>query len=153
VTRKSVWVLALLALVALAVSSTALAKGKKSTGVVYAGITHQEGDNLIAAGDFKDSVLGSGAIIYTTKVSGGEAAGTVHIEAQKITIYTTKGSLTGKGAADQTFNDDGTSTISNGTFNLTKGTGKYKDHTFKGTFDGSQASDGIYTFNTEGTYK
>jgi len=41
------------------------------------------------------------------------------------TLYTTQGSLTGSGEADQTFNSDGSSDIKNGTFSLTKGTFNY----------------------------
>jgi hypothetical protein len=149
-TRKSIWLLALVALVAVSASGSALAKGKKTSGVVYAGITHQDGNDLIVAGDINDKVLGKGAIIYFTQPSGSDTG--IHVEASRITIYTTKGSLTGKGAADQTVNSDGTSTISNGTFNLTKGTGAYKGHTLKGTFDGTQGTDSVYTFNYTGTY-
>ena len=56
----------------------------------------------------------------------------VLVKADKITIFTTKGSLTGTGQAVQTFNSDGTATISDGTFKLTKGTGAYKGHKLTG---------------------
>jgi hypothetical protein len=144
--------LSLIAILAVGVGGSALAKGKaKSTsGVVYAGVTHQEGDDLFVAGEFKDKVLGRGAIVYITQITPD--AGTIHVDAQKVTLYTTKGSMTGTGSADQTFNADGTSTISNGVVSLTKGTGAYAGHKFKGTFDGSY-TDGVYTFNYEAKLK
>ncbi len=144
--------LSLIAVLAFGVGSSALAKGKarSTSGVVYAGVTHQEGDDIFVAGDFKDKVLGTGAIVYVTKVTAD--AGTIHVDAQKVTLYTTKGSMAGVGSADQTFNADGTSTISNGVVDLTKGTGAYAGHTFKGKFDGSFA-DGVYTFNYQAKFK
>lgn len=135
-----------------ALSGVAGAKaGEPTSGVVYAGVTHQEGDDLYVAGDFKDDLLGRGAIVYVTQVSTDDS-GAILVEARKITIYTRKGSLTGKGSATQTFNDDGTSTIRDGKFKLKKGTGAYKGNKFKGTFDGS-FTDGVYTFNYVGEFK
>jgi hypothetical protein len=74
------------------------------------------------------------------------------VSAKKITLYTTKGSLVGKGSATQVFNQDGSSEVKDGTFSLTKGTGAFKGHTFKGTFSGPYNS-GVYTFNYKATLK
>jgi hypothetical protein len=149
--RRSLRIAALIAVVALCASAVALASSPKpraqaTSGVAYAGVTHSEGSNLFVAGEFKDKVLGRGAIVYITQVTGGDQPSTVHVNASKITVYTTKGSFTGKGEADQTFNSDGTSTISNGTFDLPKGTGAYAGKSFNGKFDGT-FTDGVYTFN------
>src|SRR3954469_10071555 len=100
--------LLLMATFALGICATSLATGKKTSGVVYASANHAEGSDLYVSGDFNDKVLGRGAIVYVTRVSGTDQPGTVHVTAHKITLYTTKGSLSGPGAADQTFNPDGT---------------------------------------------
>jgi len=148
--------LLLAALLAVSVSGLALAKpakqARKTSGVVWAGTTHVEGSDLYVAGDLKDKILGRGAIVYVTRVSTGEEPGSLLVKARKITIYTTRGSLRGKGQATQTINPDGTATVSDGTFNLKKGTGAYKGHKLKGTFDGTYEDD-VYTFDYKGKYR
>jgi len=42
--------------------------------------------------------------------------------------------------------------VNDGTFSLTKGTGAYKGHSFKGTFEGT-GDGGYYEFTFEGKYK
>jgi hypothetical protein len=129
-------------------AGTAAGKAAQATtGVVYAGVTHAEGDDLYVSGDFKDKVLGRGGIVYVTNVSGGDEPGSVLVKARKLTIYTNHGSFSGKGQAIVTGD-----TVSDGVFNLTKGTGDYKGMTMKGTFDGTYA-DGIYTFNYKAKIK
>ena len=113
---------------------------------------NQEGTDLYVSGDLKDKLLGRGAIVYV-QAESGPTPGSVLVKADKITIFTTKGSLTGTGQAIQTFNPDGTATISDGTFKLTKGTGAYKGHKLTGTFTGTFGTDFIYTFNYTGKYK
>ena len=152
VTRLLFWSLA--AAVVVGVSGAATAKPAQSTsGVIYASGNHVEGTDLYVSGDFKDKLLGRGAIVYVVQAASGPEPGSVLVKADKITIYTTKGSLTGTGQATQTFNADGTATISDGTFKLTKGTGAYKGHKLKGTFTGTQGTDFIFTFNYTGKYK
>ena len=141
--------MALLAFGGVAVGAT---KGKKTSGVAYAGVTHAEGNDLFVSGDFKDKVLGRGGIVYITNVRAGEAQGEYEVTARKITIYTAKGSLTGKGSATQVFHEDGSTEVKDGVFNLNKGTGKYKGHSLKGTFAGPQTN-GVYKFTYSGTYK
>ena len=144
----------LVATVVVGVSGVAIAKPARSTsGVIYASGNHVEGTDLYVSGDFKDKLLGRGAIVYVVQVASGPEPGSVLVKADKITIYTKKGSLTGTGQATQTFNADGTATISDGTFKLTKGTGAYKGHKLKGTFTGTQGTDFIFTFNYTGKYK
>ncbi len=84
-----------------------------------------------------------------TNVSGGGGNGSILVKAKRITIYTTKGSIRGKGQATQNFNPDGTSTVTDGTFSLTKGKGAYKGLQFSGKFDGTY-QDGVYTFDYKG---
>ena len=152
VTRLLFWSLA--AAVAIGVPGVAGAKSAKSTsGVIYASANHVEGSDLYVSGDLKDKLLGRGAIVYVVQAESGPTPGSVLVKADKITIFTTKGSLTGTGQAVQTFNSDGTATISDGTFKLTKGTGAYKGHKLTGTFTGTFGTDFIYTFNYTGKYK
>lgn len=148
--------LLLIAVLAVSASGVAVAKTGKpaqaTSGVVYAGATHVEGSDLYVSGDFKDELLGRGAIVYVTQVATGPEPGSVLVTARKITVYTKHGSLSGNGEATQTFNADGTGTLTDGSFKLKKGTGDYKGHKFKGTFDGTYV-DGVYTFNYDATYK
>jgi hypothetical protein len=110
------------------------------------------GSDLYVSGDFKDKILGRGAIVYVTKVGGSNEPSTVTVKAKQITIYTRKGSLRGTGKAKQTFNADGTATIKDGTFNLNNGTGAYKGHKFSGTFSGDFKND-VYKFEYKAKYK
>ena len=75
--------------------------------------------------------------------------GNIQVLARKITIYTTKGSLTGSGKATQ---NTTTNAVTNGTFTLTRGTGGYKGHKFSGKFSGTY-KEGVYTFKYTGTYR
>jgi len=135
------------------VSTVAVAApSQKTSGTVYAGVTHAEGDDLYVSGDFKDKILGRGAIVYVTTVDASTEPGSFLVEARKITIYTRKGTLTGSGEAIQTYNPDGTTSVADGTFSLTKGTGAYKGHELKGKFEGPQV-DGVYQFSYTGRYK
>jgi hypothetical protein len=146
----------LAAVLCLGVSSAAMAatkgKARKTTGIIHAAITHSEGSDLYVAGDFKDKLLGRGAIVYLTKVTTDPATGAFLVKARKITIYTTKGSLSGVGQATQTNTADGKTTVTDGTFKLTKGTGKLKGKKLSGTFSGA-LDEGVYTFSYSGTYK
>jgi hypothetical protein len=153
--KKLLAVLAVMSLV-LAGAATAATMGqraKPTSGVAYVGATHAEGDDLYVSGDFVDKVLGHGGIVYVTRVTTGDQPGEFHVKANRITVFTTKGSFVGKGGATQIIHEDGSVEVKDGTFNLTKGNGKYKGHTFKGTFSGTQASNGLYTFNYTGTVK
>jgi hypothetical protein len=142
----------LAALLALLVSGVALgAASRKGSGVVYASVTHAEGKDLYVSGDIKDKILGRGAIVYLTNVSSGPQQGSVLVKAKKITIYTATGTLTGTGSATQTTAGDKT-TVSDGKFSLTKGTGTLKGHTYKGTFIGD-LTNGVYKFTYTGTYR
>lgn len=137
---------AAVAATALAVSgwATAATGAVHTHGVAWVGITHSEGKSLYVSGDFKDAKLGRGAIVYVTRVSTTSKTGAFHVVASRVTIYTAAGSLQGTGAADEVVTASAT-TVKNGTFSLTKGTGAYKGHTFKGTFGGPFVN-GVYTF-------
>jgi len=58
----------------------------------------------------------------------------------------------GRGRGIETVNPDGTDDVTDGKFSLKKGTGAYKGHTFKRTFDGTYA-DGVYTFEYDAVYR
>jgi hypothetical protein len=145
--------LSLIAVLAFGLSGVATAKPAKSTsGTAWVGVTHQEGSDVYVSGDFKDSLLGRGAIVYVVQAAAGPEPSSVVVEAKRITIYTKRGSLTGTGQATQTLYPDGSTSVSDGTFKLKKGTGAYKGHKFTGTFAGPFA-DGVYTFDYTGKYK
>jgi hypothetical protein len=146
--------IAVIAILALSLTGAAFAakKAKQTNGVVWAGVTHAEGQNLFVSGDFKDKLLGRGAIVYITQANSTQQAGVYNVTAKTITLYTTKGTLTGTGSATQTINSDGTSNVTNGKASLTKGTGAYKGHSLKATFSGP-FQNGVYTFTYQGTYK
>jgi hypothetical protein len=140
---------------ATAVGATGIASAaaaKKTSGTAWVGVTHAEGTTLYVAGDLKDKLLGRGTIVYVTKVRSGQQPGTFHITATRVTISTTKGSLTGTGKGTQVVAQDGSVNVTDGSFSLTKGTGAYKGHTFKGTFSGP-LKDGVYTFKYKATYR
>ena len=120
-------------------------------GVLWVTITHTAGQNHYIDGDFKDSKLGRGAIVYVSRVSATSTPGTFHVTATKVTVYTTRGSLQGTGQADEVITPT-SATVTNGTFSLTKGTGAYKGHTFKGTFGGPQQQ-GVYLFTYKAVYR
>jgi Tfp pilus assembly protein FimT len=142
----------LAAVAAIAVPTTALGAATRSTsGTVWAHITHTASGSLYVSGDISDKVLGKGAIVYLTKPSG-QSDGSILVKATKITIYTPGGSLTGSGQATQTITGT-TSTVSDGTFSLTKGTGTLKGKTLKGTFSGTQDDQGVYTFKYKAKLK
>jgi hypothetical protein len=148
--------------VALALTATGVAsaagpkhKAKRTSGVIYASLTHPGAGGLAYAdGDFKDKRLGRGAIIYRVRASAGPE-NSVAITSKSVTIYTTKGSLRGTARAVQTSKGTGsdlTSTVRDGTFNLTKGTGAYAGHTLKGSFSGN-FKDGVYRFTYKGVLR
>jgi hypothetical protein len=146
---------AVLTVIALACTGVSFAatKGKADKGVAYASATHSEGNTLFVSGDFKDKLLGRGAIVYQTTVRANpNQAGSFLVTAKKITIFTSKGTLSGKGKGTQTVAQDGTTSVSGGTFKLNRGTGAYKGHTFTGKF-GGPLTNGVYKFSYTATYK
>ena len=148
--RKVAFLVALLVAGVSVVATAESAKNVQDTsGVIYAGVTHVEGSDIYVSGDFKDEILGRGAIVYLTKVQSGPQPASILIKARKVTIYTKHGTLTGKGQATENLTDN---TVTDGTFKLDKGTGDYKGHQLKGTFEGNFA-DGVYTFNYDAKYR
>src|SRR3954453_3504441 len=143
-----------LTLVALACTGVSFAapKGKADKGVAYVSATHSEGKTLFVSGDFKDKLLGRGGIVYQTTARAGNQPGTAIVTAKKITIFTTKGTLSGKGKGTQTIAQDGSISVNGGTFKLNKGTGAYKGHVLSGKFGGPQTN-GVYKFSYTATYK
>ncbi len=145
-----------LAILVLAVSGVAWAaskgKAKNDTGTVYAAIVHQVGNQQIADGDAKSKLFGQAAITYQVTVSTSNTPGAVLIKANKITLWTKGGTISGTGQGTQTVNPDGTGNVTGGTFKLTKGTGALKGHSFNGTFSGP-FNGTFYTFAYKATFK
>ena len=127
-------------------------KARSDKGTVYATIVHQVGNQEIADGDAKSKLFGDAAITYRVTVGGSNAPGSVLIKANRITLWTKKGSLTGTGQATQTINPDGTGNVTGGTFKLTHGTGALKGHRLTGTFSGP-FNGSFYTFAYKATYR
>jgi hypothetical protein len=149
--KKLAGVLTLVALASTGVSFAAT-KGKADKGVAYVSATHSEGKTLFVSGDVKDKLLGRGGIVYQTTVSAGNQPGTFLVKAKAITLFTTKGTLTGKGQGTETIAQDGTTTVSGGTFKLNKGTGAYKGHVLSGKF-GGPLTNNVYKFSYKAVYK
>jgi hypothetical protein len=142
-------IIALTAVLATCLTTTALgAAARNTSGTIYAHTTHVVGKDLYVSGDVKDKLLGQGAIVYITNPSQNPD-GSFLVKARKITIYLPNGTLSGVGQATQTIAGDSV-TVSNGTFSLTKGTGKYKGRTLKGTFSGTQDKAMVYKFTYKG---
>jgi hypothetical protein len=146
---RSIAVAALLLTLAVAAPAAAQ-QARQTTGTVWAGANHSEGSVLFVSGDFRDRVLGRGAIVYQTTVRPDTAPGSVRITARRITLFSEQGTLTGTGAATQTTAPDGTATISDGTFSLTRGTGSLRGRRMRGTLTGT-FRDGVFTFQYRAT--
>ncbi len=142
--------------VAFAARPQAKSKSHQTSGDIYVSVIHSGAKGLFYAdGDFKDRLLGRGAIIYRVGVSTGPEPASVLVKSPSVTIYTRMGSLTGKGQATQITTGTGDAaktTIKDGTFSLTRGTGAYKGSTLKGTFSGD-LDGSVYHFRYEGTYR
>jgi hypothetical protein len=155
--HKLIAPLVALALIATGVASAAAPrhKAKRTSGVIFASLTHSGAGGLFYAdGDLKDKLLGRGAIIFRVRASA-DTGDTAVVRSKSVTIYTTRGSLRGTGRAVQTSQGtgpDATATVRDGEFSLTKGTGAYRGHTLKGTFSGD-FKDGVYKFTYKGVYR
>ena len=83
--------------------------------------------------------------------------GTIIAKAQKVTIWTSKGSLSGTGSAKLTITNKpkaGDATVSGGKINLTHGSGGQAGHSLVAKFNGiGSVSSGQYVFHYKGTYK
>jgi hypothetical protein len=164
-TRRSIAAItALLAASALIVLSAgsvgAKSAGRVDTATAYVAITHTVGSGAnavnYAAGNLTDKILGDGAVTYKLKVLANPS-GTIHVNATKVAVFTSTGSLTGTASGTLTITNTpktGDATLSNGKVTLTHGTGAQKGHSFTGTFQGTgNVSSGIYKFTEKGTYK
>jgi hypothetical protein len=148
------------ALGVIAVAATAVGaagKGKSTKGTIWIASTPRSSNGLLyEAGQIKDKLLGEGAITFTIKPIVNPS-GTFTAKALKVTLWTSKGSLSGTGSALITVTNTpttGGSTASNGKVSLTKGTGGLKGHSFTGKFSGTGNVNGAtYTFKYTGTYK
>lgn len=125
---------------------------RMTSGEIYASLNHAVGGLAFADGDVNDKILGRGAIIYRVRVTSGGTPGTLLVNARTVTLYTPKGSISGTGKAMQTIAADGTTTVTGGSFRLTKGTGGLAGRKLIGTFSGD-FKDGVYHFTYTGTYR
>jgi hypothetical protein len=143
---------ALIAVGAGTVGAAAHSSSKSVKGKAWVAVTHQVGSTLFIAGNTADNVFGNGATTYVSKTRS--SMGAVTVTAKTVTLFTSKGSLTGTGSATVTPTSATTATVTNGKLKLTKGTGSLKGHSFIGTFTGSgNPTSSEYLFNYKGTYK
>lgn len=130
-------------------------QARRTSGTVHASLIHPgPGGLYYADGDFQDSLLGRGAIIYRVRADMGPQ-NSVLVKSPSVTLYTRRGSMTGTAQAVQTnqgTGPDAPAVISDGRFRLTRGTGAYRGHRYTGTFSGTLAN-GVYTFTYRGTYR
>src|SRR3954469_17149756 len=121
--KKLLVVLVVLATSLIGVSQAATSP-KQTSGVAYVNATHGEGPSLYVAGDVKDKLFRRGAILFVTtgkpRPSNGDGSIVIDVTAKRVTVFTTRGTLTGTGSGVQTFNQDGTTYII-GKFTLSKG--------------------------------
>lgn len=133
-------------------SAKSAAKGKADTETVYTAITHSAGGYEYAAGDGVDKLFGNTAAVYKIKVGASNKTG-IKLTIPFIADYTSNGELSGTGTAVLSVSGT-TETVSDGTLDLTKGSGAQKGHSLKGTFSGvGSTTSGEYVFHVKGTYK
>ncbi|HEU4976710.1 MAG TPA: hypothetical protein VFT50_16570 [Baekduia sp.] len=148
---RTVVVAALVAALAAVTTTAGAAGARKDHGTAWLGINHAAGGLQIASGDIDSALFGHGAIVY--RVTALPAPnGTFKVTSKSVTLFTTRGTLSGTGSATQTLNPDGTGTVTDGHIKLTKGTGKLRGHSFVATFSGP-LQDGVYTFTYQGTFR
>jgi hypothetical protein len=140
------------AAVAVTAGATSAAKGKSTSGIVYAALVHTAGKTEDAAGLVTDKVLGKGAVEFALNVGEGSKPGSLSAKGTLI-VFTSTGQLSGTDSVSINTTSTGV-TFTNGKFDLTKGQGLQKGHSFVGTFTGTAKSiAGPYTFKDKGTYK
>jgi hypothetical protein len=133
-------------------SAESAAKGKATSGVVYAALVHTVGKTELAAGLVNDKVLGKGAVEFALNVGEGTKAGSLKATGSVI-VFTKTGQLSGTDSVTINTTPTGV-TFTGGKLDLTKGAGLQKGHSFAGTFTGTAKSiAGPYTFQDKGTYK
>ena len=151
-------VLAVLTVLVLAVATTAAAlaagskgKAKKDSGTVYFAIAHSAGGYQYATGYSSDRLLGLTTVYYKIKLLPSGTTGVIKVNVKGLTLFTKDGSLVGTGSADENVT---TGAVTNGHFNLTKGTGGQKGHSFVGTFSGKgSVSTNTFSYTYHATYK
>jgi len=137
-----------------AVAAAPQPAGKPDSGTIHAATTYNSGGSQYAAGNVSDKMFGSGAVTYALKVSAvPNKAGTFNLTSKPVTQWFAGGSLSGTVKATLVVDANANATAT-GTVSLTKGTGTYKHHSFKGTFSGTgKVGTGVYTFHYTGTYR
>jgi hypothetical protein len=134
-----------------AIAAGTSTKGKSDSGTIYTAITHTAGGFEYAAGNDNDKLLGSTAVTY--KIKAGASSNGIVLTIPSIVVFTSTGELSGSGTAKIAISGT-TETVSDGKFDLTKGTGAQKGHSEAGTFHGTgSTTTGQYVFTEKGTYK
>jgi hypothetical protein len=133
------------------VTAGATSSGRSEHSTIYTAITHTAGGYEYAAGNDTNSLFGTEAVTY--KIKAGASKSGITLTIPSIVIYTSTGELSGTGTAKLAVKGT-TETVSDGKFDLTKGTGALKGHTDVGTFKGvGSTKTSQYVFTEVGTYK
>jgi hypothetical protein len=129
----------------------AAGSGKSEKSTIYTALTHTTGGYEYAAGNSTSNLFGTDAVTY--KIKTGATKNGITLTIPSIAVYTATGELSGTGTAKLAISGT-TETVSDGKFDLTKGTGALKGHSESGTFKGiGSTKTGQYVFTEKGTYK
>jgi hypothetical protein len=125
-------------------------KGKADTSTVYTSITHAAGGYDYAAGNAVGKVFKTAAVTYKLKIGATKSGITLTIP--QIVLYTPTGALTGSGTAKVAVSG-ANETITDGKFDLNKGTGTLKGHSYVGTLTGTgSTTTNQFVFKVKATY-
>jgi hypothetical protein len=142
-----------LALATMAAAGTAKpttgSPARSDSGTGYFSITHQKGGFEYTAGDVKDKVFGDSAIIYKLKTT--PSSGAIKVDAKKVVLYTSQGSLSGTATATIADLSAKIQKVTDGKLTLTKGTGGLKGDKLTATFSGTaNITKNMFKFSYQG---
>lgn len=144
--KASVLVALFLVMVAGASAATSTTQTVHLSGTIRGAIADTATPGKIKiAGTVTDRGLGAGAIVFDRAGIGPKAT-------SPFTGYVTHGSFRGISTSDNTSNADGTLTISNGSFVISGGGGKYRNAKGTGTFQGTSDGNGRITLTYSGKF-
>jgi hypothetical protein len=147
----------------LGIASSAIGASRRAvhtSGVTYVAQVPKPSSLVYDAGFAYDKVLGPGVVTFVTKALV-TPKGSIEIKSKPVTIYTKKGSLSGRASAVLTITNTpapGDATVTDGKLLLNHGTGGLAGHSLRATFSGTGNIGGpnvpdSYTFHYKGVYR
>ncbi len=130
-------VVGVLMLAGASLAFAATTKHYKSKSTLYASIDKLTGAHATVTGFAKDPSFGYVVVLF-------KSAGIGKATKTPVTVFTSKGSISGVSTSDNTAGATGI-TLSNGKLKFTTGTGAYKKVSGTGTFSGTENKSGQYT--------